>query len=63
MIAGHPGLPYTMHGHRSQRRYTTCTFFIDVASHFIFPHFQESTNALETLQGRQCYEQYCQQYK
>jgi len=63
MIAGHPGLPYMMRSRQSQRRYTTCTFFTDVASCFIFPHFQESTNALETLQGKQRYEQYCQQYK
>jgi len=62
MITGCPGLPYTMWGHWSQWQYTTCTFFVDIATRFIFPHFQESTNAMETLQGKQHYEQYCQWY-
>jgi len=63
MIAGCPGLPYTMRGRRSSRRYSTCTFFVDVATRFIFPHFQESTNAHETLLGKQRYEQFCRRYQ
>jgi len=63
MIAGCPGLPYTMRGRRSSRHYSTCTFFVDVATRFIFPHFQESTNAHETLLGKQRYKQFCQWYK
>jgi len=53
MIASCPGLPYTMHGHQSSCCYSTCTFFVNVATWFIFPHFQESMNAHETLIGKQ----------
>jgi len=49
-------------GHHSQHHFTVCTFFVDVATHHIFPHFQETTNTMETLTGKQCYEQYCQHY-
>ncbi len=28
----------------------------------IFLHFQETTNAIKTLTGKTCYEQYCQHY-
>jgi len=56
MVAGCLGLPYTMHGRQSQCRYTCCTFFVDIATHHILPHFQETTNAIETLTGKQRYE-------
>jgi len=46
--------PYTMQGCHCE--YTCCTFFIDIATQFIFPNFQESMNACETLQGKQQYE-------
>jgi len=62
MLVGCPSLPYTMHGQWSQQCYTACTFFVDVTTCHIFPHFQESTNAIETLQGKMWYEQYCQCY-
>jgi len=48
MIAGCPGLPYTAHGHCSSWCYTSCTFFVNVTTWHIFPHFQESTNALSS---------------
>ena len=35
------------------------TFFVDVATWHIFPHFQESINAVKTLQGKHHYKQYC----
>jgi len=62
MIAGCPGLPYTACGRHSQQCYTSCTLFVDVATWHIFPHFQELTNAIKTLKGKQRYEQYCQWY-
>jgi len=63
MIAGCPGLLYMMHGHWFPCCYSTCTFLVDVATCFIFPHFQESTNAHKTLTGKQGYEQFCQCYQ
>jgi len=63
MIASCPELPYMMRGRHSSHRYSTCTFFVDVATWFIFPHFQESTNAHETLLGKQRYEQFCRCYQ
>jgi len=63
MVAGCKGLPYTMHGPRPSHQYTICTFFVDVATQHIFAHFQESTNATETVAGKQRYEQYCLKYR
>jgi hypothetical protein len=63
MVAGQDGRKFTTQGRRSSRYYRVMTLFIDVASDLRFPHFQESTAAKETVEGKHRFEAYCRQHK
>ena len=56
LIAGYPGRMSTSRGSPCKRRYTCVTIFVDHATRFIYPHFQESTNAKETRAGKLAFE-------
>ena len=60
--AGYPGLMPTSRGLPTKRRYKCVTLFVDHATRFIYPHFQESTGAKETKEGKLKYEAFARRH-
>ena len=57
-----PGRPMTLSGHNNQEKVTCFTLFVDSISKKIHVHFQTSTNAAQTLQGKHRFERQAQQF-
>ena len=58
MVSNVAGLVATMAGRPTHQRYTVVTVFVDHATGFSFVHFQKSSNAEETTEGKEIFERY-----
>ena len=54
--AGHPGFLWQSKGAPTPRRYKYFSMYVDHHSRFLFPYFQETKSALETLKGKHAFE-------
>ncbi len=52
------GLVAQMAGHPTHSRYKVVTVFVDHATGFSFVHFQKTTDAEETIEGKELFERY-----
>ena len=56
LVSNTAGLVAQMAGHPTHSRYKVVTVFVDQATGFSYVHFQKSSNAEETLQGKELFE-------
>ena len=62
MISSTQGLIGQMRGFLTRQRYTVTTVFVDHYSALSYVHFQKSTSAAETIEGKRAFERYAKKH-
>ncbi len=62
MISSTQGLIGQMRGFLTRQRYTVTTVFVDHFSGLSYVHFQKSTSAAETVEGKRAFERYAKKH-